>query len=533
MGGDNYLNTHFNIDELKGRKRIFTNYREITSANVIEVLQGAMSLHEENKSHIQYLLDYEKGIQPLKREKKVRSDIDIKVCDNVANQVTEFKLGYNWGNPITYIQRGNKDIAENNPDSDDNGISTLNELNDLEAVYAKDQELARFVEITGIGYQFIDVNVDKNDDRMFELQTLNPLYTFCIYNNGLGCKKVAGVTYSEDSLGNKYFTVFTPKRRFEIKNEVQIINGKEKGNEWNNAQGSGELNPLGKIPIVEFIRGYDRMGCFERQISDMDALNIEVSDFANNVSQDVQNLWWGNDFEFPKDENGKTKKPVAGQWIMTNTVSNGSKPSIQALQSQFDYAGVQANIESKRNLILQKCYVPLQSDPGGGSTASAMSMSSGWSAAEASACKEEQIIRRAKMEVVELELLAISKSGKTKPNDPVLKLKVSDIQPKFTRNKTFDLATKSNSFVTLINAGVDGRVAMQTVDLFADVAQAWNDSKDMIKKYQESLISKENSSNSNKDGVQKIQSDESDQIENSPIIDGMNMKDNRKTNLDK
>ena len=35
LGGDNYLNAHFNIDELKGRKRIFTNYKEITSANVI------------------------------------------------------------------------------------------------------------------------------------------------------------------------------------------------------------------------------------------------------------------------------------------------------------------------------------------------------------------------------------------------------------------------------------------------------------------------------------------------------------------
>lgn len=180
------MNAHFNIDELKGRKRIFTNYRELTSKNVIEVLQGTIVLHEENKTQIQYLLNYEKGIQPLRREKKIRADIDIKVCDNVANQITEFKLGYNWGNPITYIQRGNKDIAGNNPDSDDNGISTLNELNDLEAVYAKDQELARFVEITGIGYQFIDVNVDKSDDRMFELQTLNPLYTYCIYNNGLG-----------------------------------------------------------------------------------------------------------------------------------------------------------------------------------------------------------------------------------------------------------------------------------------------------------------------------------------------------------
>ena len=253
----------------------------------------------------------------------------------------------------------------------------------------------------------------------------------------------------------------------------------------------------------------------------MDALNIEVSDFANSVAQNTQEIWWGNDFEFPKDPStNEDKKPQSGQWLMTKTTANGTKPMIQALSSTFNYEGVQTNIESKRNLILQKCYVPLQTDPGGGSTASAMSMSSGWSAAESVACKEEQIIKRSKMQIVRLELAAIHKSPDLPPDSPLLELKLSDIQPKFTRLKTFDLGTKTNSMVAMIKAGIHGRIAMQTVDLFPDVAQAWEDSKDLIRKFQTSLF--ENKQH-NQQEEKKIQSDMSDQTGNSPILDGMKM----------
>ena len=506
--------------ELLGRKRIYTDVDVITADNIFDVLQEAVDLHEQNQEAIGYLLRYEKGIQPLQRKKKIRADINIEVVDNIANQVTEFKLGYNWGNPITYVQRGNRDAKNNPPAQDDDAISILNEMNDAEAAFAKDQELARFVEICGIGYQMIDVKRYRDGVSVFDLYVPHPLYTFVVYKNNIAETPVMGVTFRELQNGDRYFTCITDDTRYEVLNLHEIVNGAVVKEKWVFGNRSGEKNPLGMVPIVEFIRAYDRMGCFERQIPDMDALNIEVSDFANSVAQNTQEIWWGNDFEFPKSEDGTDKKPQSGQWLMTRTLANGTKPLIQPLSSTFDYGGVQANIESKRNTILQKCYVPLQSDPGGGSTANAMSLSSGWSAAENSALKEEQIIRRSKMMLLALELAAIDVRSNWLDNSPVLDLEISDVVPKFTRLKTYDLGTKTNSMIAMIKAGINGRVAMQTVDLFPDVAQAWNDSREMIEKFQESLVKQDEPQPVSEND--REMPDNTDQTGNSPILDGMN-----------
>lgn len=518
-----------------GRARIYTDVDRITADNVISVLQDAVPIHERNAQAMAYLLRYEKGDQPLKRKKVVREDINIEVADNIANQIVEFKLGYNWGNPITFVQRGNRDMNGNPPKADDDAISVLNEMNDAEAMFAKDQELARFVEICGIGYQMIDVKREYDGASVFDVYVPHPLYSFVVYRNDIAETPMMGVTFRRLATGDTYYTCITADTRFEIKNIYEFVNGEggKRESVWSfnslRPRYLGDKNPLGLIPIVEFVRAYDRMGCFERQITDMDALNIEVSDFANSVAQNTQELWWGNDFEFPKDKNGNTVSPKSGQWVLTKTLANGSKPLIQPLSSTFDYEGVQANIESKRNTILQKCYVPLQTDPGGGSTANAMSLSSGWSAAENSALKEEQIIRRSKMAVLALELAAINLRSYWLDEGPVTKLKLSDVVPKFTRLKTYDLGTKTNSMIAMIKAGINGRVAMQTVDLFPDVAQAWNDSREMIEKFQESLVKKEEPKPVS-DG--REMADQTDQTGNSPILDGMKTGDGTDTDGD-
>jgi SPP1 family phage portal protein len=508
--------------ELLGRKRIYTDANEITLDNVFEVLEEAWAIHEINLCEILYLLEYEKGMQPLQREKTIRTDIDIQVADNLANQITEFKLGYNWGNPITYVQKNMKDLSGNPPAKDDDAITTLNEMNDAEAAYAKDQELARFIEICGIGYQMVDVKRNYDGGSVFDLHVLHPMYTFVVYKNDIAETPMMGVTFRELESGDRYFTCYTKDKLFEVKNMVTIVNG-EKKREWAFRYPGGyvgERNPLGMVPIVEFVRAYDRMGCFERQISDMDALNIEVSDFANATAQTAQEIWWGNDWEFPKDpQTGKEIKPKSGQWVMTRTLANGKSPIIKPLATNFDYDGVQENIVSKRNAILQKCYVPLQTDPGGGSTASAMSLSSGWAAAEAAASKEEQIIRRSKMMVIALELAAVKVRSYWLNSNPITDLALSDIYAKFTRQKTYDLGTKTNAMVAMIKSGVHGRIAMQTVDLFADVAQAWNDSKETIEKFQDSLFVKKEDVNVEE---KRETADLTDQTRNSPILDGMN-----------
>ena len=512
--------------ELLGRKRIYTDVDEITADNIFGVLSQAMTIHEINMQEILFLLRYEKGIQPLVRKKEVRKEINIEVADNLANQIVEFKLGYNYGNPITFVQRGSRDISGNPPDSDDNAISQLNEMNDSEASYAKDQEALRFVQVCGIGYEMVDVKREYDGASVFDLHVPHPLYSFIVYKNDIGETPMMGVTFRQLENGDRYFTCYTNGTLFEVRNLSQIVNGVRK-TEWSFGSSypgyAGEVNPLGMIPIVEFNRSYDRMGVFERQISDMDALNVEVSDFANATAQACQEIWWGNDFDFPKDPTtGEPVKPKTGGWILTHTLANGKSPLIQAITSTFDYENVQKNIESKRNSILQKCYVPLQSDPGGGSTGSAMSLSSGWTAAENSAMCEEQVIRRSKQKILALELSAINVRQNWLDGSPVIDLKLSDVYIKFTRNKTYDLGTKTNAMVAMIKAGVNGRVAMQTVDLFADVAQAWADSKDMIEKIQESLVVKKEDVRIDE---KRETSDLSDQTGNSPILDGMNMDD--------
>lgn len=508
--------------ELLGRKRIYSDVEEITAANICNVLQDAVGIHEANQQEILYLLRYEKGVQPLKREKIIRPEIDIPVVDNLAAQIVEFKLGYNFGNPITFVQRGNKDLKGSDPSKDDDAITQLNEMNEAEAAYAKDQEMARFVEICGIGYQMVDIKRNYDGSSVFDLHVPHPMFTFIVYRNDIAETPLMGVTYRQLENGDRYFTCYTDEARYEVRNYWEIVNG-VKTKQWASGSGrvgaAGEKNPLGMIPIVEFVRAYDRMGVFERQISDMDALNVEVSDFANATAQSCQEIWWGNDFEFPKDSAGNTVSPKSGQWIMTKTRADGSRPLIQALSSTFDCQNVQENIVSKRNAILQKCYVPLQSDPGGGSTGSAMSLSSGWTAAENSAAKEEQIIRRSKMQVLALELAAIKQQSYWLEDSPILDLQLSDVYVKFTRQKTYDLGTKTNAMVALIKAGVNGRIAMQTVDLFSDVAQAWADSKETIEKFQEAQFSKGQSVQ--EEGREN--SDLTDQTGNSPILDGMNM----------
>lgn len=513
-----------------GRKVIYTDADIIDETNVIDELQKAMIAHTSNVNDMDYLINFEKGVQPLQRKKKIRPDIDIQIVDNVVSEVTEFKVSYCLGNPITYIQRGDRASGERvNADA----IYALNEMLDAENVYAADQEMERMKQICGIACQFVDIKRDYREGMaVFDLVTLDPRSSFVVYRNDALKQKMMGVSYRTDNVGNRFFTVFTNDRRYEIVNMTKIINGAESEEVWNFGQRSGEANPLGLIPIVEFQRSYDRMGCFERVISLQNALNITESDFLNGIAQETQALWWGNDLDFPEDENGNTKVPSSGQWILSSSGSD-KQPKIQALTLQTERASILNDIESKRDSIKTQCFIPTTSNPGGGSTGTAYSMSSGWQLAEIQAAKEEQLLRKSKMEIAELIIRAIQKSPDIKQDNPVLKLTTGDIKPSITRNKTYDMATKSNTLATLIAHGVHPRHAIQVVELFPDVNLVYEDSKPYLKKYIDTLFPPPALANPNshaakpggepavKDLEGRTQADQGDQISNSPYVSSM------------
>lgn len=489
-----------------GRIKIFTDQKIITRDNVLSVLRKAYAKHRINADEIQYLFDYEAGIQPLPYEKTIRPEVNIETSDNMANYVTEFNKGYFWGTPLIYTQRGDTEHHGTDSDTDSSGIAALNEmmLNGI-CIGKENQKLADFVEKSGIGHRIVNVKTEWEDapyqNSYADVYTLDSRNTFCVYYAGIGQPKVMGVTYARRS-GKIYYSCFTKTSRFEIHGDVV----------------EEYPNIMGAIPIVEYERSVDRSGCFERQIPLMDNLNSMVSNFANDVAQKTQEIWWGNDIEFPSDPNtGAPIKPKSGQWLLTHSDSSGgTNQKIQPMSSTFDSSPTLSAITDTRNEILKQCFVPMQySSEGGGSTGIASSISSGWDATSVDADRKQQLIEGAAREELSLILKAISLANKKylPTDDPLRKIHCSDIDLKFTRRQNWDISTKANAFATLISHGVHGRHALKVANMFDDVEQVYLDSKDGIEQYQQKTYGEEEAT-----GTDRIMQDSSDQAANSPMI---------------
>ena len=499
---------------LLGREIIYTDVQEVNYANVAEVLKEAMSIHEKNSSEIQQLIDYEKGEQRKKRDKKYRPEIDNWCIDNISNEVTEFKLSFNWGNPITLSMRGKNEEADK---SIIDGIYELNKFYDLQGYKAKQQELARFVEICGVGYTFIDINTDYEDgESPFTFDVFDPRCTFVIRSSYHHDKRIMlSVTYFCDKKGNKTFTCYTKDSRYDLNHRYEHL------------EKSGQENPIGRNPITEWIRNTDRMGCFERQTSEMDNLNQLISDFTNDVQQNTDAIWWTNDVEFPvrevKAEDGAVKtetvKPKGNDWVQTYTSQDGKTPSIHPLAINYDYAGMLNNIVTRRALILQKCNVPQRNDNSGGSTGVAMSDATGWTQAETEANRQDQIKDTCKMEEVKIVLKAIAKCPGFSSENPVRKLHYSDVEAHIPRLKTYELTTKTNAICALIGKGFALEDALTIAPLFEDNNQVLVRSGDGVRKFQEAKVYKSETSTETEE--KRPFPDLSDQESNSPNIGGM------------
>lgn len=509
-----------------GRRVIWTDVIEITNDNVIDVLRNASADFDANASDCDKLLAIDAGIMPITRVKQVRADIDIQTVDPIAHEVVEFKEGFHWSNPINFVQRGLVDRGISA--SETNAIALLNECFAAENLGSKQKKLGHFVEICGIGFTFIDIKTDWEDgDSYFQYETLDPRYAFVVRSSRYSDHRIMlGVTFRQDSNGNKYYTAFTKDRRFEISSE-RIVNGTETKDVWAVGQKSGVKNVLGMIPIIEWERSEDRMGVFEREIPEMNRINLLLSDIANDVDQETQMIWHTNDVEFPSeiiiDENGEerevVKKPQSNDWVSTFTTKDGKTPFIKPLQTGYDYGGLLNNYASARALILERTYTPQRNDNSGGSTGIAMADASGWSAAEQVAASQALLQSGAKLEEAKVALKAIKLNSNVPTDSPLLNLRYIDIKPNIKRTKNYELNIKINAYATGVSHGIDPAHMIKAINLFEDDEQVIIDSKPYVDKYLDSIY--KTGEEETEPNADRMMQDESDQINNSPLIDGM------------
>lgn len=508
-----------------GRIEIFTDELNIDESNIVSVVQKAMPYHETNRQRMDYLLSFEAGKQPLNRKKEVRPEINVIDIDNLAHYITDFKCGYFWGNPITFVQRG---VEDNGKKTESKAIALLNESYESINIRKKTQELARFVEICGIGYTFAEINQEwEEGDSFFRVETLDPRYAFVIKSSYYADHRVmVGVSYYQDEQGSRHYTAYTKNGRYDLDELVLMTNtGRIKKREgtpvtaW--TSDSAYLNPLGIVPIVEWERSPDRMGCFERQLDELNYLNLLLSNVGNQQEDETQCVWWTNDVEFPLDENGNPITPKTNDWVSTYTSRDGKTPKITPLTSPHDYASQLNVINATRARILEECHVPGRNETSGGSTGIAMADASGWSDAEVDAYKEQMTVEACKMNELKVVCAAIKKSPDIESDNPLLDLKYSDAQPNMKRAKSYELTVKSNTLATLLSHGIAPEHAIRVVNLFDDPQQVLEDSKENLERYFDREFGsgeEETPQNPIKD---KMMADYSDQITNSPNIDGL------------
>ena len=470
-------------NENVGRIMIMTDELEITKENIESVVSLAWNDHMKNVKDELFLMNYEKGQQGIiNRKKEIRSNINAKPVINEASRIVDTHVGYCFANPITLVER-----AENESDktgNNDKGIAEVNKMLYEQSKGAKDYECMHKTFINGVGYQMVLPTKKKKPGRKapFDLLVPDPTTTFVVYTNDVYRKKVLGCTYSLMKNGGVRLTATSENYIFELIRETE----------------NGEFkltkrilpNLMGMVPIVEFQLN-DRMGIFEKVIPILEYINLIDADRINDIMQHVQSLLWMHNCSI--DGEGKKNLVDGDGVIMTKSAGDGHEAKITYLNQTLNEAEIQTLADHLLEELEKITATPSWKEASGGSTTGAMQLSNGWQCLEISAKAIEQLFLQPELELIEM-VLAIIKADKTE-YEGIEDLDIADIEVRFSRTKNYDLVSKTNALVSLINAGVDGQTAFKTVELFTDANQAWVDSARIIEGMQEKLIAKEPSNN--------------------------------------
>ena len=445
---------------MHGRRVITTDVTEITAENVVGVLEEAMKLHEKNRSEIDYLWKYYKGEQPiLQRNKTVRPEICNRIVENRANEIVSFKVGYLCGEPIQYVGRNCEESVTSN-------IGALNEYMFLVDKPALDQEVVEWGMICGTAYRMVLANDAYNadsDDAPFEMYTLDPRDTFIVYSNDVKHSRMLGVKYNTDEFGQKTYSAYSDKEYFLIKDGKVV---------------DAEPHALGAVNIYEYPANNSRLGSFEIVLPLLDAINNIESNRMDGIEQFVQAFVKfincdisKEDFEALKDLGAIKVKSTDGQQADVDIVTN-----------ELNQQQTQTLKEDIYKAILSICGLPSMSDgnTSDSSNNGAVILKNGWQGAETRAKDSEMMFKRSEKEVLRLILKLCDGLAD-------LKLRLKDIDMKFTRRNYDNIQSKSQVLVSMLQQPkVHPLLAFTHCGLFSDPESAYT----MSNEYYEEQMAK-------------------------------------------
>ena len=431
-----------------GRTIIYTNQDKIDENNIVEELNKALSIHNQNATEIEYLDRYYRGDQPiLYRNKANRPEVNNKVLVNLAYELVERKVAGICAEPIQYVLRGTDEVKSKQ-------ITELNAIVDSEDKQDCDIDICRWRSICGTAYRF--VGKDEGDRKLldesdFYLSAENPIYTFVAYhtnnNPAFSCQ------ISLDNENKKTYLCFTNAQWFVISGGEIVSTG---------------VNGNGAIPVIEYPNNSRRLSDIEITLSITDSLNTLSSDRINGIEQFVSA--WVKFVNCEVDKDGFEAMRQQGALVVRS--NNGeNKADVDIMTSELNQSESQIAFDDLFNKFLEIHGLARQGGlRSGGDSQGAVELREGhYESSLRDAINEPIIIKSERMTLrIILNRLRIKKKFTLLP---------SDIEIHLNRNKLNNLLTKAEALQILLNSGIHYKRAIKTVDLFSDSERVADESR--------------------------------------------------------
>lgn len=474
-----------NIEEQKkpdvhffGRRKLLSSYTksEINEEILAEILPQVLREHEANANEIDYLYNYYKGRQPiLEKTKIVRPEINNITLENHAFEIVEFKKSYVYGEPIQYVQKGEKDGNKINPE-----ISLLNKFMESEDKASLDKELAEWQYICGTAYRWVEADKKEfADEAPFEMSVPDPRRTFVVYNSGIKeyplfsgyisyfTKNIMTDDQIPKVVNYRKVTIYTDKFKYifseeekhdEFKVMPQVLPISEKMVTAYPLEINGQR-------IIEYPLNSSRLGLIELVMSDLEAINKIKSADLDGIDQFIQSL-----LVFVNQEvDLQTYRKLVKEGAIQVTSADANRPAdVKLLTNQLTHTETKVVSDDRYENLLSIVGIPrLNHKASGGDTGQARLLGEGWTMADERAKQDELSFKKSERKMLKL-VINICKFKTKGKEDKIETLKLSDIDIKFTRNKSDNLLVKTQGLMNMQTAQVPPEVAFVTCGLFSD-----------------------------------------------------------------
>lgn len=469
-----------------GRRKIYSSLKksELTPEAILKILPSVLRIHDLNSAEIDYLWNYYKGKQPiLEKVKKVREDINNKVLENHAYEIVEFKKSNDFGEPVQYVQKGEKDSEKVNPE-----ISLLNKFMESEDKSSLDLDLSEWQCICGTAYRWFDTDTEADeDDAPFEIAIPDPRRTFVVRSSDVKEEQLFCGTYSwfsddeafqDTMVGVQYIpaqyrviTIYTDDYVLKFRegtanegHEIKIIDQSMMVSNQKMSINKYPLQPKGQR-IIEYPLNNARMGIIEIVMSQLNAINQIKSDDLDGIDQFVQSLLVFINQDVTVEEVRELEEAGA---IKVFTNDPGKPADVKLLTQQLLHSETKIVTDDLYDKMLTILGIPRLNDkPSGGDTGQARLLGEGWTMAYQRAKQDDHNFKKAEREFLKT-ILKICKDDARNVQDKIKDLKISDIDIKIPRDKSDNMLTKAQTLLELLQAGVYPETAFTVVGLFSD-----------------------------------------------------------------